>query len=205
VNRKHRTRSAIYLVGHGPYRQPRFIELQYLRISRYRNLLDEASEADVFIDLNIPRLPDAPLRANELPEFVRLHEAVKAKQYSAVYVDLEIGSGFKPYEFMFVPQLLEAAGSKVFNAFYDDGNVLEAALKQRYGDHARADEIDDASDFLNFFPAFAGMLRNGHSTDDPRNELVSCERAAVFAGPHSRRFRFQLASRPSSTISRLCR
>jgi hypothetical protein len=121
-------------------------------------VVDEASEADVFIDLNFPRLPDAPLRSNELPEFVRLHEAVKAKQYSAVYVDLEIGSGFKPYEFMFVPQLLEAAGTKVFNAFYDDGNVLEAALKQRYGDHARADEIDDASDFLNFFPAYAGML-----------------------------------------------
>lgn len=158
MNGRHRTRSAIYLIGHGPYRQPRFIELQYLRIFRYRNLLNEVSEADVFIDLNFPRLSAAPLRPDELPEFVRLHEAVKAKQYSAVYIDLEIGSGFKPYEFMFVPQLLEAAGTKVFNAFYDDGNVLEAALKQRYGDHAHADEIDDASDFLNFFPAYAGML-----------------------------------------------
>jgi hypothetical protein len=152
-----RTVSAIYLVGHGPYRQPRLIEMQYLRILRYRNLLKDESEPHIFIDLNFPRSSD-PLRPNELPEFARLQEAVKAKQYSAVYVDLEIGSGFKPYEFMFVPQLLEAAGAKVFNALYDDGDVLEAALKQRYGDHAHADEVDDASDFINFFPAYAGIV-----------------------------------------------
>lgn len=149
--------SATYLVGHGPYRQPRLIELQFLRILRYRNVLKDESEPHIFIDLNFPRSSD-PLRPNELPEFERLHEAVKAKQYGAVYVDLEIGSGFKPYEFMFVPHLLEAAGAKVFNAFYDDGDVLEAALKQRYGDHAHADEVDDASDFINFFPAYAGIV-----------------------------------------------
>jgi hypothetical protein len=150
-------RSAIYLVGHGPYRQPRLIELQHLRILRYRDLLSDPAEADVFIDLNFPRSPD-PMRANELTEFASLHEAVKAKQYGSVYVDLEIGSGFKPYEFMFVPQLLRAAGAKVFNVFYDDDDVLESALKQRYGDHAHADEVDDASDFINFFPTHAGVL-----------------------------------------------
>lgn len=176
----HSTRSAIYLVGHGPYRQPRLIELQYLRILRYRGLLHDDGNADLFIDLNFPRSSD-PLKRRELPEFARLHEAVKATQYSAVYVDLEIGSGFKPYEFMFVPQLLEAEGAKVFNAFYDDGDVLEAALKQRYGDHAHADEVDDASDFINFFPACAGIvverslreLENQENRSNPMLEQIN--------------------------------
>lgn len=150
-------RSAIYLVGHGPYRQPRLIELQHLRILRYRDLVSDPADADVFVDLNFPRSPD-PMNPNELPEFARLHEAVKAKQYDAVYVDVEIGSGFKPYEFMFVPQLLQGAGAKLFNVFYDEGDVLEGALRRRYGNHAHADEVDDASDFANFFPTLTGTV-----------------------------------------------
>jgi hypothetical protein len=150
-------RRAIYLVGHGPYRQPRLIELQHLRILRYRDLVGDSADAHVFTDVNFPRSPD-PMRPTELPEFARLRKAIKAKQYRSVYVDLEIGSGFKPYEFMFVPQLLQEAGAKVFNVFYDDGDVLEASLSQRYGNHAHADEVDDASDFINFFPTYTGTL-----------------------------------------------
>jgi hypothetical protein len=55
-------KAAIYLIGQGSYRNPRLIELQHMRIKRYRRALEnkldlwfDCREGDVFIDLNDPR------------------------------------------------------------------------------------------------------------------------------------------------------
>jgi hypothetical protein len=51
---------AAYLVGHGPYRSPRLIELQWMRIRRYRGLLGtkyemRLNQLEAFVDVNLPR------------------------------------------------------------------------------------------------------------------------------------------------------
>ena len=48
--------SAIYLVGHGSFQEPRLIELQYHRIMRYIEARDDNTESspDIFVDLGIP-------------------------------------------------------------------------------------------------------------------------------------------------------
>lgn len=153
---------AFYLIGHGPYRQPRLIELQYLRILRYRKALggrydDRHTEPEVFIDLNFPRII-GDSEANKLDAFMRLWKAVREKQYSVVYLDLEEGTSFKRDEYTFIRSTLEHAGARVLNAFYDDEHPLQDKLSEMYGDAVAQWELTTMSDVVNFFPALAGDI-----------------------------------------------
>jgi hypothetical protein len=59
---------------------------------------------------------------------------------------------------LFVRPILQEAGAKVLNAFYDDDEVLERALKERFGKRASVDDVTDGSDLVGFFPGLAGEV-----------------------------------------------
>ena len=153
-----RTETAIYLVGHGPFHKPRLIELQQRRIMRYYDALGPrtGTKPDTYTDLNMPRTSDGPHKPEGLPAFMQLWQATRAKQYTLVLIDLE--DGVNRGSLMFLRPTLEQAGAKVLNAFYDDDEVLERALKERFGKRARVDDITDGSDLVGFFPGLAGEV-----------------------------------------------
>jgi hypothetical protein len=153
-----RTETAIYLVGHGPFHKPRLIELQHRRILRYYDALGPrtAAKPDVYTDLNLPRVSGGPHKPEDLPAFMQLWEAIRAKQYTLVLLDLE--DGVNQGSLLFVRPILQEAGAKVLNAFYDDDEVLERALKERFGRRALVDDITDGSDLVGFFPGLAGEV-----------------------------------------------
>src|SRR6266700_820319 len=58
---KQSRKAAVYLIGHGPKREPRPVELQYMRIDRYIGMLREAGSGCInishepYVDLNMGR------------------------------------------------------------------------------------------------------------------------------------------------------
>jgi hypothetical protein len=153
--------AAIYLAGHGPQARPRLIELQHYRILRYREALGgrykkEHSTPDVFIDFQLPRFGMGQVDLSVVPGFVRLHEEVRKKRYTVVYIDLEEGGS--RHESGFVRSFLESAGAKVLNAFTDDGGAFKRALKKRCGRYARDYEVTESSDVICFFPSLAAEI-----------------------------------------------
>jgi len=53
-------KAAFYLITHGPYKRPRFIDLQYLRIKRAKPIIEKErdvffEEEEVYVDLNYDR------------------------------------------------------------------------------------------------------------------------------------------------------
>jgi hypothetical protein len=85
---------AIYLVGHGPRRQPRPIELQHARILRYLDALEKKLGIDfwtreVFVDLNWPRTNY--WIAEHFPELLKLAGAIREKSHNTIIVDLAPG------------------------------------------------------------------------------------------------------------------
>jgi hypothetical protein len=153
-----RTETAIYLVGHGPFHKPRLIELQHRRIMRYYDALGArtAANPDIYIDLNLPRTSGGPHKPEGLPAFMQLWQAIRAKHYSLVLLDLE--DGVNQGSLLFVRPILQEAGAKVLNTFYDDDEVLERSLKERFGRRALVDDITDGSDLVGFFPGLAGEV-----------------------------------------------
>lgn len=141
--------SAIYLVGHGSFQQPRLIELQYRRIMRYIEARQDntAGSFDVFVDFNCPR--DGRTRTlDQLPNLCALSE--RTNDYTRVFIDIE-ASGFDNVSVL-VHEALEGRGSKLLNVFYDVEDVMDQKLKSMYGKNARADYLTDGSDFTCFFP-----------------------------------------------------
>jgi hypothetical protein len=160
-----KSRAAIYLAGHGSHVRPRLIELQYRRIERYRDALQDGLETtlsprDIFADFRLPKFGMGQIDTQDVPGFDRLLQAVKGTQYAIVFIDLdETKIGLTPdYECAFVRELLEKAGAKVFNAFGDEGDVLQKALKVRCGPSAREYEITDSSDTVCFFPSLVSEI-----------------------------------------------
>jgi hypothetical protein len=87
---------AAYLVGHGTYRSPRLIELQWMRIRRYREMLGKKyetrwKELEAFVDVNFPRAD----RINEqtFPAYHKLLKAVDDGQVKLVYIDIQMETG----------------------------------------------------------------------------------------------------------------
>jgi hypothetical protein len=132
-------RSALYLVTHGPYREPRFIELQYFRILRYQRALEEQVNRrfegnTVFVDLNYPRFQVYDSIDRGLPNLRQLLDQVESKAYGVVFLYLRTSEDFQPSRYAFVPDLLRKAGAEVFNAYYDDGDVIAVLHHGRRGD-----------------------------------------------------------------------
>jgi hypothetical protein len=153
-----KTETAIYLVGHGPFHKPRLIELQHRRIMRVYELLGPHSggQPEVYTDLNFLRTSEGLQKPERLPALMQIRQAVRAKQYTLVLVDIE--DGVNQEVSLFVRTVLEEAGAKVLNVFYDDDRVLERTLKERFGKRALVDDITDGSDLVGFFPGLAGEV-----------------------------------------------
>lgn len=145
--------SAIYLVGHGSFQEPRLIELQYRRIIRYMEALEDnsAGSLDIFVDLNIHgrRSPEA----NGLPNLSALRE--RMNDYDRIFIDIQ-DSRFDDMSRLVREAL--AGGPTILNVFYDEEKVLDRKLKAIYGKNARVDDITDGSDFTCFFPSLASNI-----------------------------------------------
>ncbi len=151
---------AAYLVGHGTYRSPHLVELQWMRIRRYRDLLGTKYETrwnkvEAFVDVNFPRAD----RVNEqaFPSYFRLLQAVGDGKMKLVYIDIEMEIGTSQY-YHWVAASLEKTGARVVNVFYDSDRALRESLALSYKGQANPNEIDDASDFVAFFPALSSEI-----------------------------------------------
>jgi hypothetical protein len=160
-----KTAAAIYLAGHGSLVFPRLVELQYRRIQRYREALRDrldtkVSGRDVFVDLQLPKYGMGNFDIDDVPGFARLRDSVVAGLYRVVFIDLdEVRPGLTPdHESDFVRRLLTEAGAKVLNAFADDENVFQSALRRRFGPTAWAEEVTDGDDVICFFPSLASEV-----------------------------------------------
>ena len=145
--------SAIYLVGHGPFQEPRLIELQYRRIIRYMEAFEGNSDRspDIFVDLNIHgRSSSTP---DQLPSLDALRK--RMNDYNQIFIDVE-DSRFDNLS-QFIRETL-ADGPEILNVFYDEEGVVDRKVKAIYGENARVDDITDGSDFTCFFPALASNI-----------------------------------------------
>jgi hypothetical protein len=171
---------AFYFIGHGTLREPRLIELQHMRVLRYRDLAPHPDESfsspRIFIDLNQERRNPTP---ESFPQFYALISAIREGAIGMVYLDVHEEQS-PSVSYSWVRMYLEAAGAKVINVFYDEDRVFENAVKQRYGLDASPHDIDDASDFVCFFPRCAFHIA-AHSMGGspigmataPREEMLS--------------------------------
>lgn len=154
--------AAVYLVGHGPCREPRPIELQWMRILRYYGLLiDSGARLEIadppFIDLNYPR--GTPLR--EKDNYASLHQlsyAIENKAFSHVFIDLAPPPASFIDNFGWIEHWLKKAGAHVINVNDDSEKVFEEHLSAAYQGQAHIREITDGSDFVAFFPALSAEI-----------------------------------------------
>ena len=100
-----------------------------------------------------------PIEINEqaFPSYFRLLQAVVDGQVKLVYIDIELEIGTSQY-YGWVVNSLEKSGARVVNAFYDNDGVLRESLALSYKGQANPNEIDDASDFVAFFPALSSEI-----------------------------------------------
>ena len=131
-----------------------------MRIRRYRELLGDKyegrwKELETFIDINFPR--DHEINEQTFPSYYRLLTAVDDGLVKLVYIEVQLEIGTSQY-YHWVAKALEDCGARVVNAFYDKDEVLRQSLVQSYRSQANPNEIDDASDFVAFFPALSSEI-----------------------------------------------
>lgn len=154
---------AFYLVGQSTRREPRLIELQHVRIQRYRDLArhpdeDPFASPKVFIDLNQHRrrYPTREYR-DEFHQFYALLAEIGEAKIGIVYTDIRENQA-PTVDYSWVGESLRNAGASVINIYYDEDCVFDGALKEKYGQDASVEDIDDSSDFVCFFPKAAHSI-----------------------------------------------
>jgi hypothetical protein len=153
-------KAALYLYGHGPYREPRMIEMQYFRTLRYCAALEEklGREIDIeniYIDLNFPRTYD-PERLYNLQNLLK--DIVK-QEIDTVIIDICEEDSFNRDRYAPVIWSLKRVGAKVYNCYYDDDGALLATLTKRYGENVSSFMIpNDREEFVELFPALAANV-----------------------------------------------
>lgn len=152
--------AAIYLCGHGPYREPRFLEMQYLRLQRYHPALEKKlgqhiEVKHIYMDLNFPRTSFL----DDLPQLKTLLEDIEKQEIDIVLVDICLGDSFHTYTYAPIIRTIEHAGARVYNGYYDDEDALLSELRDRYGAFVNAYNLpDDQEEFVTLFPALAGKV-----------------------------------------------
>jgi hypothetical protein len=161
-----------------------------MRIGRYRELLGTKykkrwKQLDAFVDVNFPRADR--ITEQTFRSYSRLLQAVDDRQVRLVYIDIEMQVGTSQY-YHWVAHSLERSGVRVVNAFYDEDEVLQQSLAQSYGKQADAREIDDASDFVGFFPALSSRISHAalrrvlHSRGYEKGLWTLCGIGSVISG-----------------------
>lgn len=144
--------TGIYLIGHGVYKSPRFIELQVFRINKFLSTIDSQREYGLifkvvrtYVDLNIPRGNLIYPTAREFPGLRELILDAKKGKIKAVLIDLKLNLPFSKYEYYPLLDTLNHVGLKVFNVFYE--------IKRM---NSNKDTTID--DFFALFPGFCGGI-----------------------------------------------
>ena len=156
------TAAAVYLVGQGPQREPRPIELQWARVLRYRDhLRDEGGERldplSVYCDLNCPRRYS--MTDEDFPGLAHLLRTIAEGKVHTVLVDVANWDEVERYGFDYGMSLLRSSGARVINVVSPEDRVVENALLRRYGDDARLLFPDGSSgEFLALFPSLAASI-----------------------------------------------
>lgn len=153
-------KAALYLFGHGPYREPRIIEMQYIRTLRYCKALEEKLETqidikEIYIDINFPRTEDL----EKLSNLQVLLNDIENQKIDTVIVDICEGDSFNQNKYSPVIWAIETAGAKVFNCYYDDEGALLAVLIKQYGKNVYSYMLpNDREEFVELFPALASEV-----------------------------------------------
>jgi hypothetical protein len=158
----HRDRkSAVYLCGHGSYREPRPLDLQYLRILRYADLLGHKLGTHfqgrrAYVDPNFPR----QRYFDELPALQQVCAEVRAKRYDVVFIGIAPPNHFGALNIVAsVRHYLRDAGATVYNAYDDDESALADEVAERWGESSRHFAPQgDADDMVAFFPGLAASV-----------------------------------------------
>jgi hypothetical protein len=74
-----------------------------------------------------------------------------------VFLDIEEEVGTSHY-YGWISRTLKESGAQVVNVFYDSDKVLESYLTEHFEGQANSNEIDDASDFVTFYPALSSHI-----------------------------------------------
>jgi hypothetical protein len=170
--------SAIYLVGDGPYREPRLIELQYLRVLRYANALGEKLKKrfgpfELFVDLAFPRAMDA----EDVPSLMRLVGAIENGAIGTVFLDLQIGRPYSPYENQPVVNTLRKTNVRIYNAYHDDEDAISDKVRGLFrGKVPYFHGTSDAEDIVTLFPGLAASVaREAICLGDRCGQTISAE------------------------------
>ncbi|ADO71712.1 hypothetical protein [Stigmatella aurantiaca] len=171
--------SAIYLIGHGPLREPRLVEMQLFRIQRYIRLLPMKERRDiplpadeVFVDINYPRKTVIEAR-DGFPALKQLVAAIRSKRISHVFVDIVPPNG-PQLGVEWNPDALSKSGAIVINVVDDEHRLLHPVL-ERYG--ASPQELliwsgaADSEDMVTFFPVLAGRIMQRLVFDQEEREI----------------------------------
>ena len=134
-----------------------------MRIRRYLGLLESKDEfrcylgaMHVYIDLNYPRSKRNYDR-EDFPQFHQMLEDLETRSIGLVFTDLQETVGFYD-DYSWIRHSLTRVGVRVVNAFYDSEKVLEERLQAPFRGRAYVQEIDDGSDFVNFFPTLSASV-----------------------------------------------
>ncbi len=172
-------KAALYLFGHGPYREPRIIEMQYLRILRYCEALEEKLRIkidikEIYVDINFPRTEDL----EKLINLQALLNDIKKQKIDTVIIDICEGDSFYQNKYTPIIWAMRRVGAKVFNCYYDNEDALLAKLIKYYGVNVHSYMLpDDGDEFVELFPALAAevtykvledrLSRASANNDDP--------------------------------------
>lgn len=154
--------TGIYLIGHGVYKSPRFIELQIFRINKFLNTIDSEREYGLifkvvraYLDLNAPRGNLIYPTIGEFPGLSELVLDAKKGKIKAVLIDLKLDIPFSNYEYYPLLDTFNYVGLKVFNVFYE-------IKKMNSG---KDNTIDD------FFALFPGLC--GDILDNVKHRMIT--------------------------------
>ena len=101
-------------------------------------------------------------------------EDLERRSIGLVLIDVKESDGFYD-SYSWIRFALTNAGVRVVNVFYDSEKVLEDCIEGQYRGQGHIEEVDDGSDFVNFFPTLSAAigraaLNPGFRFDDRREE-----------------------------------
>lgn len=158
-----KTAWAAYLVGHGPLREPRPIDLQLMRILRYQSLLGSKDEfrafwreSSIYVDLNYP-CSKLSYQHESFPQFHQMLEDLEGRSIGLFLINVQESVGIYD-SYSWIRNALVNAGARVVNVFYDSEKLIKEYIEERYRGQARVQEVDDGSDYVNFFPTLSAAI-----------------------------------------------
>lgn len=171
---------AVYLAGQGPYREPKPIELQYMRITRYLDCLREQCDGEigvieVAVDLNHPRSTYADDVG--FPQFSLINELGAKGQIIAVLGDLA-QTDSRHASFQWVENTLNRHQVSYIDAGLDEGGFVATKITNQFGPILGDYLPSDAEDMLAFYPGLCDAIIYEFLDEAQRSDSAAGEAAA---------------------------